>query len=88
MVFELAMDVHFSAWTCKIHWIGSITWHGHAYTVQMVFVYVREAKEVGQHAMGPAISDKGVWPVRVHAASHSTTLMIHNLYKHLAEQNK
>ena len=28
----------------------------------MVFVYVCEAEEARQHAMGPAVSDKGVWP--------------------------
>ena len=48
----------------------------------MVFVYVREAKEAGQHAMGPAVSDKGVWPVFL-----EKTLKLFSYHKALREKS-
>ena len=58
LVLELAMNVYFGAWTCKIHQTGFITWHGRANTVQISFVYVCDADESHRHGMGLAVTDR------------------------------
>ena len=41
VVLELAVDVHFSAWTWKIRQTGSKTWHEHANTVLILSVDIK-----------------------------------------------
>ena len=41
VVLELAVDVHFSAWTWKIRQTNTKTWRDRAYTVLIMFVDIK-----------------------------------------------